>query len=617
MSRKNKSNRSSIGGMPLYRPKTYKEFQQLNSELYSRRLVPFDALKPGLVRSLTLGDKDPSDKESKETAATMGCGVWSNGPLKNVAWEFDSRTDSIEHPSDKDGKPLGMGYVKWGPGDATPSTIPPLAWSLPYTSAPLSYKADLIAGLGPKLMYAFDDDTYCEYKKAGYRILERIEALKNGKPEETYGGEMAYDPAAKPNEDPLKPISKIAPENRPDPIMRGLGLDFWKDAYREWERTWYGIPETEDENHIPGAKEFIEENNLDLHLAQFCQDYVPLEMAFPTIGFHDRGRRGQWRPVVNRVDYLPAHSTRLERMDPTKGRFINHVYFSDSLRTKGSGGVRTASPDPESSKFTMYSACMPQRLLKDIRQLVDDNQKTAGHKRPMWVVCPTFYPSLNKPYYPQPSWWSVFSSKAFDFASTILYDKYKQRENITSWGKIFYISLDYLDRVIADQGLEGKDDEIQKFIEGLEQSMEDFLQHRENHGKMMRQWMWEGPDGKEHHNVEIVDIAETSKDVTTAGKEEMELATNPVFLALQVDPRDVGVPMVSASNGGTALREIRLMKQQILNIHQRLYLNWLQSVTVIFNQWDTHAQWAIKQMSFTTLDRNPTGMIETVAGEGA
>ena len=615
MSRKNKSNRSSIGGMPLYRPKTYKEFQQLNSELYSRRLVPFDALKPGLVRSLTLGDKDPSDKESKETAATMGCGVWSNGPLKNVAWEFDSRTDSIEHPSDKDGKPLGMGYVKWGPGDATPSTIPPLAWSLPYTSAPLSYKADLIAGLGPKLMYAFDDDTYCEYKKAGYRILERIEALKNGKPEETYGGEMAYDPAAKPNEDPLKPISKIAPENRPDPIMRGLGLDFWKDAYREWERTWYGIPETEDENHIPGAKEFIEENNLDLHLAQFCQDYVPLEMAFPTIGFHDKGRRGKWKPVVNRIGYLPAHSSRLEKMN--EHRFINHVYFSDSLRTKGSGGVRTASPDPESSKFTMYSACMPQRLLKDIRQLVDDNQKTAGHKRPMWVVCPTFYPSLNKPYYPQPSWWSVFSSKAFDFASTILYDKYKQRENITSWGKIFYISLDYLDRVIADQGLEGKDDEIQKFIEGLEQSMEDFLQHRENHGKMMRQWMWEGPDGKEHHNVEIVDIAETSKDVTTAGKEEMELATNPVFLALQVDPRDVGVPMVSASNGGTALREIRLMKQQILNIHQRLYLNWLQSVTVIFNQWDTHAQWAIKQMSFTTLDRNPTGMIETVAGEGA
>lgn len=611
MPKKKKTPKSSIGGMPLYRPKTYKEFENLNRELYSRRLVPFDALKPGLVKSLTLGDRDPSGKEAQNMAASMGCGVWSNGPLKNVAWSFDSRIDSVEHVSDKDGKPLGMGYVKWGPGNSTPSVIPPLAWSLPYTSAPLSYKADLIAGLGPKLMYAFDDDTFCEYKKAGYRILERIEQLKKGQQEDTYAGELARDPGY----GGLVPVGNLKPEDRPDPIMRGLGIDFWKDAYHEWERTWYGTPETEDENHIPGAKEFIEENNLDLHLAQFCQDYVPLEMAFPTIGFHDKGRRGVWRPLVNRVGLLPAHSSRLEKMN--EHRFINHVYFSDSLRTMGVGGLQTTAADPESNKFTMYPACMPQRLLTDIRELVKANQKTSGYKRPMWVVCPTFYPSLNKPYYPQPSWWSVFSSKAFDFASTILYDKYKQRENITSWGKIFYISLDYLDRVIADHGLAGKDDEIGKFIEDLEQSMEDFLQHRENHGKMMRQWMWLGADGKDHHNVEIVDIAETSKDVTVAGKEELALATSPIFLALQVDPRDVGVPMVSASNGGTAMREIRLMKQQILNIHQRLYLNWLQSVTVVWNEWDTHAQWAIRQMSFTTLDRNPTGMVETTAGEGA
>jgi hypothetical protein len=299
-----------------------------------------------------------------------------------------------------------------------------------------------------------------------------------------------------------------------------------------------------------------------------------------------------------------------------ENRFINHVYFSDSLRTKGAGGLHTTTADPESNKFTMYPACMPQRLLTDIRELVKANQKTSGYKRPMWVVCPTFYPSLNKPYYPQPSWWSVFSSKAFDFASTILYDKYKQRENITSWGKIVYISLDYLDRVIADQGLAGKDDEIQKFIEGLEQSMEDFLQHRENHGKMMRQWMWLGQDGKDHHNVEIVDIAETSKDAVTAGKDELELATNPIFLGYGVDPRDVGVPMVSASNGGTALREIRLMKQQLLNVRQRMYIRFLEDVRN-FNLWDWHLAPVIKQMSFTTLDRNPTGMVETVAGQGA
>ena len=198
------------------------------------------------------------------------------------------------------------------------------------------------------------------------------------------------------------------------------------------------------------------------------------------------------------------------------------------------------------------------------------------------------------------------------FASTIAYDKAKQRENITSWGKILYISLDYLESVFADEGYQGNPEKQQKFIDDLEASMEDFLKHRENHGKMMRQWMWQGQDGKDHHNVEIVDVAETSKDVTTAGKEELELATSPIFLALGVDPRLVGVPMVHSSNGGTALREMHLLKQQQLNVKQRGYLSFLQAIST-FNSW-YNAEWIIKQQTLTTLDNSKTGTVETIAG---
>ena len=296
-------------------------------------------------------------------------------------------------------------------------------------------------------------------------------------------------------------------------------------------------------------------------------------------------------------------------------RHINHVYFSDQWRTLGANGTRTTLP-AEDQRIVMYPACMPQHRLSDLRYIVDSNQRTRIKDRPTWICCPTFYPSGQKPYYPQPAWWSIFTSKAFDFSSTILYDKAKARENKTSWGKIFYISIDYLDRVFADEGYQGKPDEQMKFIEELEKSMEDFLQHRENHGKMMRQWMWLGQDGKDHHNVEIVDIAETTKDAAAAGKEELELSTSPIFLALQVDPRLVGVPMVSASNGGTALREMHLLKQQQLNMKQRLYLNFLQTVAT-FNQWDSHATWAIVQQTLTTLDRSKTGVVETIAGESA
>jgi hypothetical protein len=73
--------------------------------------------------------------------------------------------------------------------------------------------------------------------------------------------------------------------------------------------------------------------------------------------------------------------------------------------------------------------------------------------------------------------------------------------------------------------------------------------------------------------------------------------------------------MVAASNGGTALREMQLLKQQQLNIHQRLYLGWLQRVTVTWNGWSEHCQWVIKQQTFTTLDNSKSGVIETVSGE--
>jgi hypothetical protein len=234
----------------------------------------------------------------------------------------------------------------------------------------------------------------------------------------------------------------------------------------------------------------------------------------------------------------------------------------------------------------------------------------------MWVVCPTYYPSGQKPYYPQPAWWSVFSSKAFDFSSTILYDKYKQRENNTTWGRIIYISLDWLNLVYGDMGIEGDKEAQAKFIDELDANVEEFLQHRDNTGKTMRQFMWDSPDGKQHRNVEIVDIKETTNDAVKAGKEELELSTNPIFLALGVDPRLVGVPMVAASNGGTALREMHLLKQQQLNVKQRLYLSFLNSVAR-FNGWDEHAEFQIIQQTLTTLDNSKTGTKETVAGREA
>lgn len=578
----------------IQHPKTKQDFLKLHRDLASRGYVAIDVLKKGEVRDINLAIADAANIGATDMAATMGCGEWSNGPLSKVAWSFDGQQETVVKPCDKDGKPLGNGYVKWGVADNVPSVIPPLALASPYTAAPLRYLADLTGGLGVRLYYHMRNGDLVEYQNAGDKLQQIVDDLE-------------------------------AEQRQEQRTQESKALQRARKDLEEWENSWYGFdvadnPDERDsrlrsKTHVPGAKEFLEDNNMDLHLARCMQDNVNLDIYFPTIGLQ-RGRSRRWdypaKPRIIRIDALPAHSTRLGVMD--SNRYIHNVYFSDSLRTKGSIGIHTVTNASEDRSFKMYPCAMPQHLLSEIRYQVESNNNVRIKDRPTWIVCPTFYPSGNKPYYPQPAWWSVFTSKAFDFSATILYDKYKQRENNTSWGRIIYISLDYLDQVFADEGYQGNPEKQQEFIDSLDQSIEQFLQQRENNGKMMRQFMWTGADGKEHKNVEVVDVKETTNDAVKAGKEELELSTSPIFLALQVDPRLVGVPMVAASNGGTALREMQLLKQQMLSIHQRSYCRFLNAVAT-YNEW-SRAEWKIVQQTLTTLDASKTGTVETIAGEG-
>lgn len=583
--------------VPIHHPKTMGEFRKLHEDLTRRGFIAFDALKPRTVKETSLASG--GDAVARDEAKVLSAGQWSNGPLLHVAWSFDDKTNLPKEVEDADGNKLGLGYVQWGSGDNIPSTIPVLALALPYTAAPLRYLADLTAGLGPRLMYRFHDGSMCEYRDAGERLLKKREALKEEAPQDTFIN----------NDGEELPLRNVM-----DKDSESSALKRAQDAYSAWERTWNGYDVKDPDGtttHIPGAKEFLRDNNLNLHISQCEQDDVMLDIYFPTVGLQ-RGRRGLWNnPKIVRVDMLPSHSCRLERMN--EYRHINHVYFSDRWRTQGRIGTST---DDKQAGVTMYPAAMPQHLLSDLKYIVESNRRSRIKDRPVWIVCPTYYPSGQKPYYPQPAWWSVFTAKAFDFSSTILYDKAKQRENKTSWGKIFYISLDYLNMVFADRGIQGDVEAQQKYMDELEANIEDFLQHRENNGKMMRQFMFTDASGKEHHNVEITDVADTSNDEAAAGKNELELSTSPIFLALQVDPRLVGVPMVAASNGGTALREMHLLKQQQLNVKQRLYLNFLNTVAR-FNEWDEHAEFVIMQQTLTTLDNSKTGTVDTISGEKA
>ena len=146
----------------VHQVKTRKEFERLHNSLTKRGFVAINTLRPGSIHSIGLGEKDPSDAVVQDMTAEIRRGSWCNGPLRDVAFSLDERNNTVQSVPGADGKPLGLGYIKWGAGDCIPSTLPVWAQSLPYTAAPLRYIADLIAGLGPKLMYRFPDDKLVE-----------------------------------------------------------------------------------------------------------------------------------------------------------------------------------------------------------------------------------------------------------------------------------------------------------------------------------------------------------------------------------------------------------------------------------------------------------------------
>ena len=94
-------------------------------------------------------------------------------------------------------------------------------------------------------------------------------------------------------------------------------------------------------------------------------------------------------------------------------------------------------------------------------------------------------------------------------------------------------------------------------------------------------------------------------------KDELEEISSIIFFALGIHPALIGaVPGKSGSSGGTYQRELKLLKQQQLTPIQRIYLRYLQNIC-IFNEWDPHAEWVIREQVLTPLDRSSTGTEES------
>lgn len=549
----------------------------------------------------------PSQKgrgEKEFDAASIG------GPFMKRGFSlFDGKQSAPATTSKGVGTPE-LGYIPYGPNDNLPNQIFQYGNGLPYTAAALKYITDLTVALGPALMYRYTHyvngevkERLIPYEDGGEYLRNRIREVRE-KIQASSGNAMTM-PAIIQNTNETQvdshtihfndyrvkrqPEQEVVEEEKDKSPIGSYEeeLQILEQDYKEWKRT--------NEKY----RKFIQDNNIEHHYQKCITDDSHMDIYFPTYGL-SQGRAGEWNPEIVSIGHLPVVCTRMEQMDSNWR--VNYVYFSEKWR-------QDATAELEQKDMVAYPVLSMDRALSDLRNVVERNRTTALRRRPLWFCAPTFYPSMLKPYYPQPAWWSIFPSQVYNYASTLIGDKATARENATMWGKLIFINLSYLKQLFDQAGVT-EPERQQEIKNEIYASVENFLRKRENNGKVLfADSFLTNNETELWKSIEIVDVPQASSGADT--KAELEEISSIIFFAMGIHPALIGaVPGKSGSTGGTFQRELHLLKQQQVSPRQRIYLKFLQNICD-FNKWDRHAQWIIRQQVLTTLDRNANGLEDT------
>ena len=385
----------------------------------------------------------------------------------------------------------------------------------------------------------------------------------------------------------------------------------------------YGDPDaTEAEDRIG----FLGRNNLLQTFQQLYSDMLQYNICFPEFELQKTylvpsqqtdpvtGKTvmkdvpaSQWSPKVVGLKWRNAKTMRLEMM--SNQNRIEHVYISNQWLSSPEQTIPTQDSD---FKIDALPALTYQQPAQDLERLARDARtaRTGKAARPTHVVMPVSYNEYGHPYYPVPAWYSVFSGDVYTYASLLISDRKKRRDNANVIGRILYVSDEYVQRMYIQRHLDTPEQRREFFQKEIVAPINNFLKNRDHMGEPMLAYTFKDADGKVYKSWEIVEVQENNAQQAEANKEELAEISSIILFAWGVDSQLIGnTPGTTTRSGGTDLRERYLLKQVNMALMQQLVLNTLNVVNVR-NQWDPHLQWQIKKEVLTTLDNSKTGITE-------
>ena len=528
-------------------------------------------------------------------------------------------------------------YITWGAGNRIPNVISLLCSLLPYTAAALKFNIDLCCGMGPRPMYRYTQyvggnitQKSIPYDQADTLILGQIRDLQlqlvkleqehpeladgeNGQPSIINGQPPIV------NGQPKSATAQMRDDlcNQIEQMRKDLGV--WQLTMKQL----YGDPDaTEAEDRIG----FLGRNNLLQTFQQLYSDMLQYNICFPEFELQKTylvpsqqtdpatGKTvmkdvpaSQWSPKVVGLKWRNAKTMRLEMM--SNQNRIEHVYISNQWLSSPEQTLPTQDSD---FKIDALPALTYQQPAQDLERLARDARtaRTGKAARPTHVVMPVTYNEYGHPYYPVPAWYSVFSGDVYTYASLLISDRKKRRDNANVIGRILYVSDEYVQRMYIQRHLDTPDQRREFFNKEIVEPIKNFLKNRDHMGEPMLAYTFKDADGKVYKSWEIVEVQENNAQQAEANKEELAEISSIILFAWGVDSQLIGnTPGTTTRSGGTDLRERYLLKQVNMALMQQLVLNTLNVVNVR-NGWDPKLTWTIQREVLTTLDNSKTGITE-------
>lgn len=512
-----------------------------------------------------------------------------------------------------------LGYMEWGLHNSTPNIVAVLTKLLPYTAAGWNFNTKLCAGLGPEPMYHYTQyvggnitTKDIPFADAGILLQGRLLDLLKQK-QNIHTSATVLDASASGN------ISTVSEDSSSDSssfdsdeVQKALDeqIKELRAAIEVWKSTCKQI------------EAFCENNNLQHTYLSLCADMILFEICYPELQLNKEmidengniDRKAIWKPQVKGVKHRSVITTRKERMD--RQGHVNYVYISNAWLDnpiRETGEV--------SHPINAIPALNPDRPVPDLRKYVREDRMIHRNRRRTRFVLPSMFASPGNVYYPQPSWWSIFSGDVYEYVATMIEDRNTRKKNSNIIGRVIYIHQGYLEQVYRQLNAAASDPELQKngnapkkmtmeaVRDKLYSDINSWLANPNNAGQSLLAYTFTNPsNGNETKSFEIVEIESNSKQSADANQKELMEVSAIIFFAMGLDAKLVGnVPGDTSSGGGTDLRERYLLKQIQMAPTQSIVLRFL-DVLSKFNGWDSHLRWQVKREVLTTLDNSKTGI---------